>query len=308
MASDIKTKDPLTGKIMQLEYALLVNYAEKVLNERNEEDLENLKLMTKALNDYVEEIITFNELWDISKKCGYDGEKRNLISSEGVDYGKIATFEEIRNITDDDVRAYELGYKFNGNPIHPEYFNLELEEDDKFSQKEGKTLGQFKYVCPKIGDESFVCCFDTSDRDEKDGDYWIELRNRLWGVYNDTYFDIRVVDTDGELLSLDSRGVRLSILLWLAQQEKYEVAFVHTSLNEQNEWEDIRKEVLSQDEINIFKSYIRAFIAALVGKEEYSKDLKELTTNPNVKNVSQSGCAGIFILPIIGLALSLLLL
>lgn len=304
MASEIKIKDPLKGKLMQLEYALLVNYAKEVLEERNEEDFENLKMMTKALNDYPEGFITFNELWVIFKKCGYDGKNLDLISSEGVDYGEITTFEEISNITDEDVRLYKLGYKFNGNPVHPELFNLYNEDGDKFTGKPDTLAGRFIYKSPKIGGQTFQFNYTTEEKEEEDGDFWIELSgstfsevNRILGGYNQR-FELRIIDEKGERFTLRSNGILLSTLMMLGDEEyKYQMAFANGQI-ENGEFEELDMKVLNESEIETFKSYIRAFIEALEGEGKYNADLERIEILKNDNKSNNGGCLGL-LLPII---------
>ena len=304
MASEIKIKAPLKGKLMQLEYALLVNYAKEILDERNEENSENLKMMTKALNDYPDGYITFNELWNIFKKCGYDGEKLDLISSEGVDYGEIATFEEIRNITDEDVRQYKVGYKFNGNPAHPELFNLYNEDGDKFTGKPEILAGRFIYKCPKIGGQIFQFNYTTEEKDEEDGDFWIELSgstfsevNRILGGYNQR-FELRIINKEGKRFTLWSNGILLSTLMMLGDEEyKYEMAFANGQI-ENGEFEELDTKVLSEAEIETFKSYIRAFIEALEGEGKYNADLERLEMQKKDNKSNKGGCFGLLLLPL----------
>lgn len=305
MASDIKRKDPVKGKLMQLELKLLLNYAQKQTNLiKNADQLEVVKKLTDTFQDYREEKITFNQLFEEFKSQGYDGQKPETISGD-VDYGEIATFDEISSISDEDLRPYKLGYKFNGTPAHPEYFNLNIEQPDKFSKVVGKTEGKFIYECPKIAYERFVACFSTKNKDEEDGDFIIELRDRTLGL-EDTehkhFFHIRVVGEDGTLLDLLNQQIYLSTLLGISSKNnKIEVAFLETMKNDNGEIEEYNKRVLNPNEVETFKSYIRAFVEALEGDNKYIEDLEKLKNNPNIKTVPKSGCLSILLIPLLTL-------
>lgn len=200
-----------------------------------------------------------------------------------------------------------LGYAFDGEPAHPELFNVYEEEGDRFAGKEGYKEYTFKYHCPKIGGQKFAFKCGTNQR-EDDGDFWIEFGDvSTLGLLNTlanggeacNRFELRLIQ-DGELHSLRSDGVLLSTLLSLGvEDEEYELAFVDGYMNGDGEFKETDTKPLSKDEISIFKSYIRAFVEALEGKDEFSEDLEKLISQQSQDaSVEKKGCLGMLLIPI----------
>lgn len=201
-----------------------------------------------------------------------------------------------------------LSYTFNGEPAHPELFNIYVEEGARFAGKEGFKEGTFKYQCPKIGGQKFAFSYCTNKR-EDDGDYWIELSNvSKLGLLNtlanggEAYnrFELRQIQ-DGELYAMRSNGVLLEALMSMAaEDEEYELAFVDGYMNEEGEFEGIDTKPLSKEEISSFKSYIRAFVEAIEGKGRFSDDLAKFAEQQQQGASSEKkGCLGMLLIPII---------
>lgn len=204
-------------------------------------------------------------------------------------------------------KQLHLGYAFDGEPAHPEHFNVYEEEGDRFAGKEGYKEYTFKYHCPKIGGQKFAFKCGTNQR-EDDGDFWIEFGDvSKLGILNTlanggeafNRFELRLIQ-DGKLHSLRSDGVLLSTLMSLGvEDEEYELAFVDGYMNSEDEFVEVDTKPLSNEEIIIFKSYIRAFVEALDGKEEFSKDLEKLTSQQSQESsVEKKGCLGMLLIPI----------
>lgn len=281
--SETKKIPILIGKILQIQLELIARYCDSLNHSSSEEDRLCAKNIANALKDFTQNKITFKELDSIARVNGMpEGPCESV--SDGVDYSIVATYDQIMDITPEEVEAEVRGYQFNGNPAHPEFFKLDI---DKFTNK---NEGQFKYVCPKVGGKQFVYCFSNQERDEEDGDFWIELKTRLMMDTMRSPFEIKIVLEDGELVELNNYGIRLSTLMWLSDKDcKYEMAIIDKN-------RVIEKKVLEPSEIETFKSYTRAFIEALEGDGEYTDDLNKFTEGKDKKT---KGCAGILILPLL---------
>lgn len=286
-----KVKVPVvTGKILQVNLEIITKYMNFLCTSPSEDERQCAENIGRAISDYMLNKITFRELYNIARANGMQDKPLNAVVG-GIDYSIIATYDQIKDITSDDVDAEIRGYRFNGNPAHPEFFKLDI---DKFTNKND---GQFKYACPKVGGRQFVYCFSNQERDEEDGDFWIELKTRLMMDTMRSPFEIKVVLEDGELIELNNYGIRLSTLMWLSDKDcKYEMAIIDKN-------RVIEKKVLEPSEIETFKSYTRAFIEALEGQGDYIDDLNAFTECKSKKN---KGCAGMLILPL--LALSVLIM
>lgn len=278
------------------------------------------KSIVNALNQYKDGAINYYQFRDIAIECGMPSKKVDLTVGD-IDYGKIVTFEEALQSAgeydeseDDEVPS--LSYSFEGEPAHPELFNILVEEGDRFAGKTGFTQGTFKCQCPKIGGQKFAFTFNASERRDN-GDFWIEFSDKSkLGIMNtianggEAYnrFEIRQIQY-GKLYSMRSDGVLLEALLSMAPvDEEYELAFVDGIINQDGEFEELSTKPLTKEEISIFKSYIRAFKEALDGKGEYVQDLERFASQQQNSSSKKGGCFGILLLPFLGLgALSYLL-
>lgn len=301
MNSNIKRNDPEIGYFMREEIHRILDWCRLQCDvATNSEQLDKVQKIPSVISEYQAGAITFNEMFDLCCKYGYTGEKLNLISSKGVDYGEIATFDEICSITDEDLKPFTLGYKFNGEPAHPELFNFNIEEGDRFSGKPEVKQGTFIYQCPKIGGQKFQFTFDTNEYDD-DGDFWIEFTgdklaeiNRALGS-NDLRFELRIID-DENRYQLRSDGVLLSSLIKLGEKDfKYEIAFADGKIEDGTFVEFSQKE-LNSEEVEIFKSYIRAFVEALEGEGLYTTELERVSS---IAPTKKNGCMGMVIIPLI---------
>lgn len=202
----------------------------------------------------------------------------------------------------------KLGYKFDGQPAHPELFDIFNKEGDRFSGSPDVFSGSFDFKCPKVGGQKFYFCYDSTKRKKDNGDYWIEFGNRLnalnrtFGGY-DTRFELRIIESDGNRFTLRSNGIPLSILLELGNKNnKYEMAFADGHVNQNGEFVEYDQKILTPEEIEIFKSYIRAFEEALEGKGVYMEDLQKLIeAKKSDEKEGAGGCFGVLLLPIVTL-------
>ena len=166
-----------------------------------------------------------------------------------------------------------LGYEFDGEPAHPELFDLNI---DKFNDK---NEGKFKYISPKIGGKQFTYRYSNKRRDEEDDDYWIELEDPSSSSFFSAPprpYHIHIVTKEGKLLKTPCNLISLSSLIWLCDENsEYKIAFVEEieglGLGTPRE--------LSPQELNNFKSYTRAFIEALEGRGDYTEDLNNNMDN-----------------------------
>lgn len=296
MASDIKIKDPVTGRIMLLEFELMLEYVKEQVNQYDSEN--EVELLISSLKDYQNDKITFNQLWEVFKKNGYKAEKPDTISNE-VDYGEIATFDEINSITEDDIRPYKLGYKFNGSPAHPEYFNLEIKKGDKFKGTKDIIKGTTKISTPKVGGQKIKFIFNTDNRSEDGIDFWIELKGSQ--PINDT-FELRIIDSDGDRFSLKNYGILLENLIKLAREDnQYEMAIANGFVGSEGDFYERNQQILTSEEINIFKTYVRGFIEALEGSGQYENEFNSLYGKSETQPSNKKGCFGVILFPLITL-------
>lgn len=297
MASDIKIKDPIIGRIMLLDYELMLEYVKEQVNQYDSEN-EEVELLISSLKDYQNDKITFNQLWEVFKKYGYKAEKPDTISND-VDYGEIATFDEINSITEDDIRPYKLGYKFNGRPAHPEYFNLEIKKGDKFKGTKDIIKGTTKINTPKIGGQKIKFIFNTDNRSEDGIDFWIELKGSQ--PFNDS-FELRIIDSDGDKFSLMNYGILLENLIKLAREDnQYEMAIANGFIGIEGDFCEENQQILTNEEINIFKTYVRGFIEALEGSGQYENEFNRLYGKSETQPSNKKGCFGVILFPLITL-------
>ena len=192
-----------------------------------------------------------------------------------------------------------LGYEFDGEPAHPELFDLNV---DKFNDK---NEGQFKYISPKIRDRQFKYSYSNKRRKEENGDYYIKASISL--SYDNDPFYIHIVTKGGKLIKFHNYGIPLSALMLLCDENsEYEMAFV----------KDYRQsglgvgtpEELSSQDLSKFKSYTRAFIEALEGKGNYTEDLNYNMANKPPKDWIGIIFSIIIVLFVLGLIIALIYL
>lgn len=286
-----------------------ISKLEKVFEEnekaRNEE--------ANAIEEYKLGLISFNQMWKVFEDYGLKREKDNL-DVDGIDYGELITYEEIKDIvinqnkTDENSISNDIQkdkYKnFDGNPAHPEFFNMNTQEGDRFSGKPEVRQGTFIPQCPKIGGQKFRFMFSSDER-SKDGSLWIELSRGLWEKsnvllgLNQPLFQLQIIDKDDEPYLFNSNGITMEALSALSDEDfEYEMAFADGEA-ENGEFEESSKKVLSVEEVKIFKSYIRAFLEACFGEGLYTEDLENVSQLKETKKSKKGGCSGMLILPIL---------
>lgn len=194
---------------------------------------------------------------------------------------------------------------FNGNPAHPELFNIWKEDGNRFEGKPDVTHGTFVLRCPKIGGKKFSFSFSTNDRDD-DGEYWIELSQGAFHALNsscgvESRFKIRLI-YDGEVDAYRSDGVRLDHLLTLGslENDKLEMAFADGLLDD-GEFREFSQQTLTSEEVETFTAYVRAFEEAMFGLGRNTAELERFKALAEEKK-SKKGCLGILVLPLLATA------
>lgn len=286
-----------------------ISKIEKIFEENEKARNED----ANALEEYKQGLISFNQMWKVFADNGLKRKKDNLIV-DGIDYGELITYEEIKDIeidqdnTDDNSISNDIQkdkYKnFDGNPAHPEFFNMNIQEGDRFSGKPEVRQGTFIPQCPKIGGQKFRFMFSTDDR-AKDGSLWIELSRGQWETNNVLFglnqplFQLQIIDTDDEPYSFNSNGITIDALSALSDEDfEYEMAIADGEA-ENGEFVESSKKELSIEEIKIFKSYIRAFLEACFGEGRYTEDLEKVSQLKGTNKSKKGGCSGMLILPIL---------
>lgn len=205
-------------------------------------------------------------------------------------------------------KQLHLGSAFDGEPAHPEHFDIcRIEDGDKFAGTENVDQYTFKYQCPKIGGQKFSFRYST-DKTDEDGQLWIELNgsafkefNRAFGEH-DERFELRQIE-DGELYVMRSNGILLDGLLSLGTTNDYELAFTDGYIDDNNDFVDYNgNKPLTKEEINVFKKYIHAFEEAIKGEGKYTQELEEIAAQqPQGSSTEKQGCLGMFLIPIIAI-------